>query len=229
MPTPAQTSERPYQIVFATTGAPVFLETFSDLEQALSVGKKVSRTKNLRIRVVKWGGRAPCVPCGQKIRDNRLPGYRVVQSKGALEGYPEAMPLAEFKPNGEKMVFGPNGEGKVVGQANYIVSAKPFPIISKPAQLPKPLKYLDAVQSAQYLAARTGHTAYLCSSTGSDCNHESKQWVPVVYVEPGGMVTRYPHDSFGPGAIENSTNVVSSVSDAQYRELVAESRGGSYL
>lgn len=222
--------QRPYQIVFPAYKAPKFMQTFNTLERALRECSTLCRDTGLPFRLVKWGGRIPCVPCGRRIQDNRLPGYKVVYSKGALDGYPDAMPVADFKPSGERIVYGPDGEGKLVGEPNYIISAKPYPVVGKFEPGPVPLRYLDAVQSAQYLVRQTGRTAYLCSSMGSDCKRDPKKWFPVVYVEPGGLVARYPYEQdLGPGSISNSTNVVTDVTPSEYEQLVAESQGASYL
>lgn len=222
--------QRPYQIVYPAYDAPQFLQTFASLDRALKECSTLCRDKGQPLRVVKWGGSVPCVPCGRQIRDNRLPGYRVVYSRGALNGYPEAMPIADFKPSGERIVYGPGGEGKLVGKPNFIVSAEPFPVVRKSAPAPVSLRYLDAVKSAQYLTQQTGRRAYLCSSMGAACKRDPKKWFPVVYVEPGGLVARFPYaQDLGPGAIANSTNAVTRVDPSEYQELVAESQGATYL
>ncbi len=221
--------QRPYQIVFPAYKAPKFLETFNTLERGLRECGTLCRLKGIPFRLVKWGGKIPCVPCGRKISDNRLPGFKVVYSKGALEGYPEAMPIADFMPNGEKVVYGPSGEGTLVGNANYIVSAQPYPAVGQYKPGPVQMRYLDAVKSAQFFAENTGRTAFLCSSFGADCPVDA-DWFPVVYVQPGGIVARYPYErDLGAGTLPNSTNVVTGVSPSEYAELVAESRGATYL
>ena len=221
--------QRPYQVVFPAYKAPKFLETFHTLEQGLRECGTLCRLKGIPFRLVKWGGKTPCLPCGKRIRDNRLPGYRIVYSKGALDGYPEAMPIADFKPNGEKIVYGPNGEGTLVGSPHYVVSAAPYPSVGQYNPRAPTMRYLDAVRSAMYMANDTGRTSYLCSSFGVDCP-TNKDYFPVVYVQPGGIVARYPHEhDMGAGSTANNTNVVTGVSPSEYSELVAESRGASYL
>jgi hypothetical protein len=221
--------QRPYQIVFPDYKAPKFLETFHTLEQGLRECGTLCRLKGVPFRLVKWGGKIPCVPCGTRIRDNRLPGFKVVYSKGALAGYPDAMPIADFMPNGQKVVYGPTGEAKPVGQPSFLVSQTPYPKVGRYTPGPLPMRYLDAIKSAMYLAENTGRTAYLVSSFGAE-DPSSADWFPIVYVQPGGMVARYPHDlDLGPGSIPNNTNAVTSVSPSEYAELVAESRGATYL
>lgn len=222
--------QRPYQVVFPAYKAPKFLETFHTLEQGLRECGTLCRLKGMPFRLVKWGGKIPCLPCGRRIRDNRLPGYRVVYSKGALEGYPDAMPIADFKPTGEKVVYGPTGEETLVGNTNYVVSADPYPAVGQYKPSPLPMRYADAIRSAMYFSNDTGRTSYLCSSFGAECPSDN-DWFPVVYVQPGGIVARYPYDqrSFGPGTTPINTNVVTGVSPSEYQELIAQGRGATYL
>jgi hypothetical protein len=221
--------QRPYQIVFPAYKAPKFLETFHTLEQGLRECGTLCRLKGIPFRLVKWGGKVPCVPCGTRIRDNRLPGFKVVYSKGALEGFPDAMPIADFLPNGEKVIYGPNGDMKKVGEPSFAVAANPYPFIGKYTPRPPTMRYLDAIRSAMYLAEKSGRTAYLVSSFGDD-SVSNPDWFPVVYVQPGGIVARYPHDAdLGKGSIPNNTNAVTSVLPSEYRELVAEGQGATFL
>lgn len=221
--------QQPYQIVFPAYKAPKFLETFHTLEQGLRECGTLCRLKGIPFRLVKWGGKVPCVPCGTRIRDNRLPGFKVVYSKGALEGFPDAMPVADFLPNGEKVVYGPNGEMKKVGEPSFRVSASPYPEVGKYDPRAPTMRYLDAIRSAMYLAENSGRTAYLVSSFGDDAA-SNPAWFPVVYVQPGGVVARYPYDrNLGPGSIPNNTNAVTSVSPSEYQELIAESQGATLL
>lgn len=220
--------QQPYQIVFPAYKAPKFLETFHTLEQALRECGTLCRLKGIPFRLVKWGGKIPCVPCGSKIRDNRLPGFKVVYSKGALAGFPDAMPIADFLPNGEKVVYGPNGEEKKVGAASFAVSASPYPAVGRYNPRPPTMRYLDAIRSAMYLAENSGRTAYLVSNFGAEAVSNAG-WFPVVYVQPGGAVSLYPHElDLGPGSIPNNTNAVTNVSPSEYSELIAESRGATY-
>lgn len=220
--------QRPFQVVFPAYKAPKFLETFHTLEQGLRECGTLCRLKGLPFRLVKWGGKVPCVPCGTKIRDNRLPGFKVIYSKGALEGFPDAMPIADFQPNGQKIVYGPLGEQKLVGQSSFVVSASPYPSVGRYTPAPLQMRYLDAVKSAQYLAENTGRTTYLCSSFGVDAPMDA-DWFPVVYVQPGGVVARYPYERDFGSSVPGSTTGVTSVSPSEYSELIAESRGATYL
>lgn len=221
--------QRPFQIVFPAYKAPKFLETFHSLEQGLRECGTLCRMKGVPFRLVKWGGKIPCVPCGTRIRDNRLPGFKVIYSKGALDGFPDAMPVADFLPNGKKLVYGPNGVAKPVGAASFRVTQDPYPAVGKYDLRPPTMRYLDAIRSAMYMAENTGSTAYLVSSFGADAK-SSSDWFPVVYVQPGGIVARYPHElDLGPGSIPNSTNAVTRVLPSEYAELVAESQGATFI
>lgn len=219
--------QRPYQIVYPAYKAPKFLETFHSLDQGLRECGSLCRLKGVPFRLVKWGGRVPCVPCGTRVRDNKLPGFKVVYSKAALEGFPDAMPIADFKPNGQKIVYGPDGEGKLVGQPNFVVSADPYPAVGKYVPGPLRMKYLQAVRTAMRLADDTGATSYLCSSFGENCPRDAK-WFPVIYVQPGGVVARYPYERDFEQSVPGSTSGVSPVNASEYAELVAESRGATY-
>ena len=153
----------------------------------------------------------------------RLPSLASFPRKrpGELHGYPEATPIAEVRPDGQHIVYTGCGKPQVVGRSNYIVSHTPFPREFHPEPIRQ--NYLEAVKTAQLFANRRGRRAFLCSDFGADCKGRNpKYWVPVVYVDPGGLAFRYPDDPTG-------TNVVNPVSEQYFRELVAQSRGASLL
>lgn len=219
-------TERPYQIVYPAYKAPKFLQRFADLGQALRMCSTLCQLKGKPFRVVRWErsgsgalpGGVPCRVCRKYRPVARFPD-QVRQGSGCLEGFPDARPIAEFHPDGQRMVFDNCGNAKIVGRPNYIVSANPFPREYDPRPLPQ--RYLEAVKTGQILANRRGKRVFLCSDFGMPCKHD-KQLVPVVYVDPGGLVPRYDTTPEG-------TTGVTPVSPAYFKELVAESRGASFL
>jgi hypothetical protein len=225
--------QRPYQIVQPSYPAPKFLSRFTYLEAALRECGTLCQTTGQPFRLVKWGSRVPCYPCGgQASTSNLLPRY--IRSPGALKGYPEAQPIADFQPGGSKIVYGPDGRPTLVGAPNYIVSRTPTPPSNfVDFKSPIPTHYLEAVKTAQYLAETTGRTAYICSSAGASCkSRDSKKWLPVVYVDPGGLVRRYHQDMQMPPGVTSargSIAVINPVTEDEFRELVRESEGGSRL
>ena len=219
---------RPYQIVRPAYDAPEFLEQFMYLNEALRECKTLCHLEGKPFRVVRWGrtgsgnrGGIRCKVCRTCPAWARFP-KNLKPGSGALHGYPDAVPLAEFHPNGQHIVFRKCGAGNLVGTPDYIVSPTPFPSEEfHPAPLPQ--RYLEAVKTAQYFALNRGRRAYICSSFGAPCNKRNpKHWVPVVYVDPGGLRERY--DSTTTGDV-----VVTPISPGYFQELVAESRGATYL
>lgn len=225
--------QRPYQIVQSTYPAPKFLNRFMYLDAALRECGTLCQTTGQPFRLVRWGSRVPCYPCGGGVRRtaNSLPRY--IRSPGALRGYPDAQPIADFQPGGT-FVYGPDGQPMVVGAPNYIVSRTPTPP-SNFVDFKTPLLtgYREAVQTAQRLAGVTGQNTYVCSSLGASCkSRDSKKWVPVVYVQPGGLVKRYHEDMQLPPRVTSSRGsiaVTQPVTEDEFRELVRESEGGSRL
>jgi hypothetical protein len=145
-----------------------------------------------------------------------------MNGSGYLEGFPDARPIAEIQPNGQRIVFNKCGSGRLVGEPRYIVSHNPFPREYSPIH-PLPQRYVDAVKTGQLLAERTGKRAYLCSDFGHSCDkRDPKHWVPVVYVQPGGLARRHDNNT-------GSDVQVTPVSPSMFKELVAESRGATYL
>lgn len=215
----------PYQIVQPAYPAPQFLQRFTELGHALRECKTLCRLKGRPFRVVRWGregsgarGGVPCVPCGaqSRARISRFP-RRV---SGCLEGFPDAMPVAEFRPDGQRIVYDGCGVPKLVGAPNYIVSHTPFPRFYRPEVYPQ--RYLQAVKTAQILAGETGRRVYICSNFGAKCPTKGGRWVPVVYVNPGGLDKVDPNTPTG-------TVTINPVSQAYFRELLMESAGGTYL
>lgn len=218
--------QRPYQIIFPSYEAPKFLQRYVDLGKALRMCKTLCTLKGRPYRVVRWGrpgsgalpGGVPCAPCAGRPQ-SRFP--RRVSGGGCLNGLEASgmTSIAEFHPNGQMLVFNKCGKAQVVGRPNYIVSRVPFPRERHPRALPQ--QYVEAVKTAQLLAERRGVKTYVCSGFGQDCK-VGKQWVPIVYVQPGGLVRRYDDRSAG-------TTGVTPISESYFRELVAESRGATFL
>ena len=228
--------QRPYQVVFPSYPAPKFLASFINLDDALRECGTLCQLTGKPFRLVKWGSRLPCYPCRNIKGFNRLPSARIV-SPGALEGFPDAQPIADFKPSGGTIVYGPDGNPKIVGAPNFKVSRHTCPerdFVDFSRQLP--VRYTEAVKTAQFIANDTGANAYLCSSMGANCHVPAKKgtktkWVPVVYVSPGGLVKRYPTDLklTRANSIHGSTSVVNPVTPDEFRELIRESAGRTRL
>lgn len=220
---------RPYQVVMPSYPAPKFLQTFVNLRDGLRECGTLCRLHGKPFRLVKWGSKVPCVPCGQQ-KTNRLPSY-TMRSRGALEGYPEATPIAEAHPTKGVSVFGPHGGEMLVGTPNYIASRTPFPISPSPDS-PINQNYLQAVQTAQYLTGRSGARTYVCAGFGSECS-KSKSFVPVVYVDPGALVVRYPQglplSNSQATSIPGSAVITTPVSPDAFKQLLAASEGRSLL
>jgi hypothetical protein len=223
--------QRPYQIVYPAYDAPKFLQRYVDLGKALRMCKTLCTLKGRPYRVVRWErpgsgarpGGVPCAPCAGRPQSMFPRRVRSAGKNGCvgLAGFEAAgmKPVAEFHPNGQMLVFDKCGKAQVVGRPNYIVSRNPFPRERHPRALPQ--QYLQAVKTAQLLADRRGVKTYVCSDFGTNCK-KGKQWVPIVYVQPGGLVRRY--DNRGTG-----TTGVTPISESYFRELVAESRGATFL
>ena len=221
--------QRPYQIVYPSYPAPQFLSQFAYLSDALRECGTLCQLTGKPFRLIKWGSRVPCYPCRGKKSLNALPSFRI-HSPGALEGFPDAAPIADFKPQGSTLIYGPDGQAKIVGAPNFIVTRTPnrWGMFSFPGPLPQ--RYLEAVQTAQYLAKDTGRNTFLCSSFGGACgNRSTKQWLPVVYVDPGGIVRRYPNELVLPNSPEGSITATTAVTENEFRELLRESAGASRL
>lgn len=222
--------QRPYQIVFPSYPAPKFLSRYQYLKDALRECGTLCQLSGKPFKLVKWGAPQKCFPCRPKKRTNKLPSLRI-HSVGALEGFPDALPIADFRPNSATMVYGPDGQPKLVGAPNYVVTRTPNPWAEFSFPQPIPQRYLEAVKTAQYLAAATGRNAYLCSSMGGGgCAKKSgKNWIPVVYVDPGGLVRAYPSELALPNSPEGSITATQPVSEEVFQELVRESAGASRL
>lgn len=231
---------RPYQIVMPAYPAPQFLNTFANLNAALRECGTLCRLRGRPFRLVKWGASVPCYPCKQGRVPLGLPRGQATFSPGALEGYPEATPIAEMHPRSGVFLYGPRGDKVVVGQANYVVTRKPFPTCGScqynATELPgeiaaPPQHYLQAVKSAQYIADYEGRRTYVCAGFGASCKgRDAKKWMPVVYVQPGGLVARYPYEGLdASGTVPGSTNIVTPVDESSYKELIEQSAGGSSL
>jgi hypothetical protein len=82
------------------------------------------------------------------------------------------------------------------------------------------MRYNEAVATGQALANARGSRVFLCSGFGANC--KSKVGTPVVYVDPGGLARRYSEP-------KGDNVVVKPISEAYFQELVAESRGRTYL
>ena len=228
--------QRPYQVVFPGYPAPKWLSRFAYLKDALRECGTLCQLTGKPFRLVKWGSRLPCYPCRPKKGVNRLPGLKVI-SPGALAGFPQAKPIADFKPGGRTLVYGPDGQPKLVGIPNFIVSRTPNPPQNYVNfNTPLPMRYQEAVHSAQYMANTTGDNAYICSSMGASCKVKGRKgtgmkWTPLVYVQPGGLVARYPHDLRLPGAstVKGSTTALNPVTEDEFQELVRQSEGRTRL
>lgn len=226
--------QRPFQVVFPAYPAPKFLSRHMFLQEALHECGTLCQLKGKPFRLVKWGARVPCFPCKTQNRGqyHRLPSLRI-HSPGALAGFPEATPIADFDPKTGVVVYGPDGQPKRVGDPNFIVTRAPFPPPTLLANWPPlPQRYLEAVQSAQYLASTTGKNTYLCSSMGGDCNRPNsatQKWVPVVYVQPGGLVRRYHSELELPNSPHGSQVATTPVTESEFQELLRQSAGASRM
>lgn len=218
----------PYQIVQPSYPAPRFLERYVSLGKALRECQTLCALEGRPYRVVRWGregagarGGVPCAPCARKTRAriSRFP-RRGRGCAGCLDGFPGAQPIAEFQPGGRRIVYDGCGVPHIVGKPNYIVSHTPFPRVYRREVYAQ--RYLQAVGTAHLLAAQTGRRVYLCSGFNADCTTDGGRLVPVVYVEPGGLTKADPN-------IPTGQVGVTPVSPAYFRELVAQSRGATYL
>lgn len=213
--------QRPYQIIEPAYPAPKFLERFAYLGDALRECKTLCRLQGKPFRVVRWGregagarGGVGCSPCKRQRPVARFP------LTGCLQGYPDATPVAEARPNGQHIVFDCRGNPQLVGKPAYAVSGNPFPREYDPR--PVTQRYLQAIKTAQDLVRRRKKRAYIVASFAAKGSRSSKYWVPVVYVDPGGL--RKVQDDAGVG-----TTVVQPISRQHFRELIAQSKGASFL
>jgi hypothetical protein len=225
--------QRPYQVVMPSYPAPQFLARYQELKVALHECGTLCQLTGKPFRLVKWGARLPCYPCRGRKQTNRLPSMRIV-SPGALRGYPSAQPVADFSPTGGTIVYGPDGQPKLVGAPNFKVTRNPNqPDSFVNWDTPIPQRYMEAVKTAQYVAKTTGQNAFLCSSMGASCkSRDAKKWLAMVYVTPGGLVKRYPHDMKLPKGVKSapgSQSVVNPVTTDEFRELVRQSEGRTRL
>lgn len=225
--------QRPYQVVMPSYPAPRFLSRFQELKEALNECGTLCQLHGKPFRLVKWGSRLPCYPCRAKKTANQLPNLRIT-SPGALRGYPSAQPIADFRPSGGTIIYGPDGQPKLVGAPNFKITRTPNPPSNYvDFDTPLPQRYLEAVKTAQYIAKTTGRNAYLCSSMGASCkSRDAKKWLAMVYVTPGGLVKRYPHDMQLPPGVNStrgSTSVINPVTTDEFRELIRESEGRTRL
>lgn len=228
--------EGPYQIVMPTYQAPVWLKRYASLVPALRECGTLCKLKGLPFRTVRWGregsgakGGIPCEACGDTTPNpshfprhvGQMGGCRSCRKKprglGYLPGFPDAHPIAEFRPNGQQLVFNKAGVPQLVGKPDYAVSHNPFPRTYKAEVYPQ--RYLEAVYTAQKLAQESGRRAFVCSGFGGD--RKISTGTPVVYADPGGNIS-FPSDVAG-------TVGVNPVSPEYFQELVAESRGRSFL
>jgi hypothetical protein len=217
---------RPFQVIQPAYGAPRFLKRFTYLGEALRECKTLCHLEGRPFRVVRRervgsGARRGGVPCKTCGPPKLLSKFPAPVSSGCLHGYPDAKPVAEVRPGGQAVVFDKCGRGRLVGRPNYTVSHTPFPREYHPGPLQQ--RYVEAVKTGQLLARRTGRRAYICSDFGAKCEGRNpKHWVPVVYVEPGGLAKRYPN-------IPTGTTITNGVSPSHLRELIAQSRGATFL
>jgi hypothetical protein len=227
--------QRPYQIVFPSYPSPKFLGQFAYLDEALRECGTLCRLTGQPFRLVKWGARLPCYPCRKPKGFNRLPATRSIRSIGALEGFPDAQPICDMKPDGGCIVYDYRGQPRMVGAPNFKVVRSPLDPKKNYVDFgtPIPQRYLEAVKTAQYIANTTGKNAYICSSRGASCkSRDPKDWVPLVYVSPGGLVQRYPTDLKLPIGVHSSmgsTSVVNPVTEDDFRELVRQGMGRTRL
>jgi hypothetical protein len=215
----------PYQVVMPTYKAPKWLKTYAEMGPALRECGTLCTLKGVPFRVVRWGregsgaaGGIPCAACKNTTPNPaRFPrhvrctscrggcrscGARRRLGPGYLPGFPDAHPIAEFRPNGQRLVFDLNGVPQLVGRPNYVVSHNPFPRLYRREVYPQ--RYLEAVRAAQAFANGWKARAFVVDKT---------RGTPVGFVDPG-----------------LADNVlVTPISPEYFQELVAESRGRSYL
>jgi len=213
----------PYQVVQPAYPAPIWLGHFTSLVPALRECSTLCTLKGRPFRVMSWNregagnrGGVPCGPCGASARISRWP--RRVTGPGCLDGFEDAMPVAEARPGGQWVVYDGCGNERLVGSPGYVVSHTPFPRLYQKESYPQ--RYIEAVKTAQLLSSSSGRRTFVCSSFGAKCN--GGRGVPVVYVDPGGYRQRYDEIPMG-------TVSVKPVSPGYFKELVMESAGGTYL
>jgi hypothetical protein len=140
--------------------------------------------------------------------------------------------LAHPLPRSHRRLHGcPPCQPKVVGSAGYIVSDRPAAPSSSFIDRYAPInqRYLQAVQTAQFLANTTGRAAFVCSSLGANCKTDGGKVIPVVYVQPGGIVKRYKSELPLTASAAGSQVGITNVNEEVFRELIRESAGQSRL
>jgi hypothetical protein len=203
-----KSNEGPYQIVMPTYPAPVWLKGFAKLGPALRECGTLCRLRGMPFRVMRWGqegsganGGIPCASC-KKTTPNPSRFPRQFRGPGYLQGFPDAHPIAEFRPKGQRLVFDRRGVAQLVGRPNYAVTHNPFPRTYRPEIYPQ--QYLEAVRAAQAYANSNNRRAFVM-------DHGKR--MPVGYVDPG----------------KSAEVRVTPVSQQYFQELVAEGEGRSYL
>jgi hypothetical protein len=213
--------QQPYQVVYPSYPAPVWMKRYSDLNQALRECRTLCRLEGKPFRLVKWGKpvRSGCTDCGSRPT-NRLPNVRG-QAMGVLKGLDGsprvARPVADVHPNGAMEVWDKDGRrARMVGEQNYVVSPQRAFRGEHKVTIPN---YFDAVKSAQYLASHSGRRAYVC--TRARCK-DGKKWVAVAYVQPGGL-------SRDNKPARGAENVITPMTPNMMRQAQMSSRGGNIL
>lgn len=220
-----------YQVVVPSYPAPRFLKQYNYLAQALRECETLCRLEGKPFRAVRWGregagaaGGVPCKACCPRPPGSRFPSTPLRYSNcGCLDGFPNLKSIAEFWPDGRRLVFTGRGccSRRVVGAPNYIVAHTPFVRTYVPEH--KRLRYTQGMAALQYLANHSGKRSYLCSGLLNDCKSlDPKLWTPVVYVDPGGIAKRY-------GSPRSNEVGAHKMNAAEYREYVAMSEGRSTL
>lgn len=207
----------PYQIVMPTYPAPQWLKKFAELGPALRECSTLCTLKGHPFRVVRWGregsgaaGGVPCAACAKTTPNPaRYPrsdfGCRSCSGSCAScrSSGQGPQPIAEFRPNGQRVVFDNAGVPQVVGRPNYVVSRNPFPRLYRPEVYPQ--RYLDSVRAAQALANGWNARAYVV---------QADKGSPVGYVDPA-LGNRIP-------------TTVTPLTPQMFQELVAQGEGRSY-
>lgn len=214
----------PFQIMEPSYPTPKWLNQYVYLGKALRECQTLCTLQGRPFRVMTWnregsGARGNGVPCMACRDANGGGGGRLPRNRSGCGCAGScARPVAEFQPGGRRIVFDGQGNPKVVGRPDYTISHTPFPRLYNPREATRP--YMEAIKTGQILANYSGRRVFLCSGFGANCT--SKFGVPVVYVDPGGLVKVHPNRPVG-------TVLVNPVTPEYFQELVAESRGRSYL
>lgn len=214
-----------YQLVSPSYPAPRFLRQYNYLRKALRECSTLCRLEGKPFRVVRWGregagadGGVPCQACCPRPPGSRFPHTPYGSCCNGFEGYPDLTSVAELRPDGQHVVFEGCCGRRLVGRPNYVVAHTPF--VRTYVKDKDRLTYTQAMNAIQYIATH-GKRAYVCSGLLTDCKeHDPLLWTPVVYVDPGGIIRRYPKEL-------GSEVGVSVMSPALFREYVAMGRGRS--